>query len=363
MPAFIHRLVQRVEAKADSLRATLNQGAQQAEAHLKDLVNRHWHPLADSVFEELPDIPAFAVDGSMRVVGLANGAFLAVCQALCLGHGGFALEDVDVEIVRGSLPRRSIQRIVELMQQYLEITLALECAQQIPPHSVLYLDGALYGQIPQLYPLAISSKEGPIDLPARILSAYLDLFAYCYERDIYLLSLAKTSHEAVHWKLWANIQESALELPDAEVIYRWTEARPGFSTPVILGTQGFVGGSRRLLADTRVQEAPAIVSFFVRLREHDAPFRVDLPAYCLDDSRRLIDVEGEVLDLQTLDLIPILRLLAADYGGSTVYNALLHSVDQEVRLTRTTFKNVYMKVIEDILGEHLPPDRSIRRFL
>ncbi len=365
MPAFLRKLVENVEKRSDCLRATLEQEATLQEESLKSLVERNWHSLPEGLFQELPNTPAFAVDGSVRVAGLANGAFLVVTQALCLGHGDLILDDVDVDILRGSLHCRTVQRFAELMQQYLEVNLALKCAERIPPSSILYLDGALYGQIPQLYPLAIESPDKHADLPAKILSAYSRLFEHCRANDVYLLSIAKTSHESVHWRLWTDMTTpiSLVELPDAEAIYRWTSAHSGFSTPVILGTWGFVGGSRRLLADPRVQEAPAIVSFFVRMKEYDDPFRVDLPAWCMGDNRRLIDVEGEAMDIRECDPTPILRFLASDYGGSTVYNALLHSVDQEVRLTHADFRDVYLKVIEGVLGHDLPPDRSVRRFL
>ena len=53
----------------------------------------------------------------------------------------------------------------------------------------------------------------------------------------------------------------------------------------------------------------------------------------------------------------------SDYGGPEVYNALLYSVDREVRLARSTVAEVYLPLVEDLLGVELRLDRSERRFV
>lgn len=364
MPDFVEKLTQRIEAKAERLKATLTRETEPGEWELMRLVRDNWNPLPDDLFDTTPQTPAYAVDGSIRQTSLANGAYLFVAQALCLGQNGFQHTDVDLEILRGTVFRGTVERFADLMQRRLEVTLALECAGRIPPGSVLYLDGALYGQLPQLYPLSIQELSDYDDLPAQILAAYLELFDRCRERDIRLISVAKTSREATHCKLWRDELELDIpvDLPDSEMIHRWTDGEAGFSTPVMLGRWGFTGGSRELLDRPEVQQAPAIVSFFVRLKDYDDAFRVDLPAYCLGDDRRLNDVSGEVLDPDEWDLRPILRLLAADYGGPEVYNAPLYSVDREVRLGRGMMNEVYLRLVEGLLGCEVPLDRSERRF-
>jgi hypothetical protein len=59
---------------------------------------------------------------------------------------------------------------------------------------------------------------------------------------------------------------------------------------------------------------------------------------------------------------PVLQALAADYGGLEVYNALLYSVDREVRLRRDQVLEVYLPLIEDVTGVPLRRNRSERRF-
>jgi hypothetical protein len=364
MPDFVDKLSQRIEEKAHRLKATLSRQAEPGEQDLMRLVRDNWNPLPDGILDASPQVPAFAVDGSIRQLDLANGAYLFVAQALCLGQNGFQRSDVDIEILRGTIFRGTVERFADLMQRRLEVTLALECAGRIEPGSVLYLDGALYGQLPQLYPLDIKDLHEYDDLPAQILAAYVNLFALCRERDIRLISIAKTSREATHCKLWRDELEldMPVDLPDSEMIHRWTENRAGFSTPVILGEWGFTGGSRELLQRPEVKGAPAIISFFVRLVDYDDAFRVDLPAYCLGDERRLGDLDADVLDPDEYNLTPILQLLAADYGGPEVYNAPLYSVDREVRLGRSMMNEVYLRLVEGMLGCPVPLDRSERRF-
>lgn len=364
MPNFIDKLTLRVQDKSKDLRSTLEKRATKQEKRLQELVTRHWHKLPPEIAITLERRPAFAVDGSIGSRGLANGAHLFIAQALLLGEG---IEEtvVDVEILPGNARKKSVERFADLMLQHLEIGLAQKQVNEIPPRSVLFLDGALYGQLPQLYPLAIEI-EGTRHrylFPEEIRDAYLYLFQRCKESQIDLISVAKTSREATHSKIWQQAEEIDLdlEISDSEMIYRWTRDEAGYSTPVVLGKHGFVGGSRQLL-DGELKEAPAIVSFFVRLADFDDAMRIDLPAFCVGSERRLGDMDGEILDLDHHDLSPILQVLADDYGGLEVYNAPLYAVDREVRLERRRMNDVYLKLVQDILGYEIRLDRSERRF-
>jgi hypothetical protein len=362
MPDFISKLAARIDERRDSLIQTLGTGAEAREAALQDLMARHWHPLPEDLVVGARRRPAFAVDGSIRRVNLANGAFLFTAQALLLGEGR-AETDVDVEILRGTIPRGSIERFADLFQQRLEIGLARDYAHHVPEGSVIFLDGALYGQLPQLYPLTIEGVDYPF--PQDIIQAYLDLFRACRQGHRTPVSIAKTSREATHAKIWIRsegVENLPLEVPDSEMIYRWTGDRKGYSTPVILGMWGFTRGSRELVEHGDLKDAPAIVSFFVRLEDYDDAVRVDVPAFCLGDERRLGELKGEVLEPDTPALHGILEILAGDYGGPEVYNALLYAVDREVRLERRTMNNVYLSLIQRMLGYPIRLDRSDRRF-
>lgn len=362
MPDFISKLADRIHERREHLTQTLNTDAGAKEATLRDLMGRHWHPLPAGLAVGGRRRPAFAVDGSVRRVSLANGALLFAAQALLMGEGRTET-DVDVEILRGTVLPGSVERFADLFLLRLEIGLARDYAWHVPEGSVIFLDGALYGQLPQLYPLTIEGIEHPF--PQDIMRAYLDLFQACRQGHRIPLSIAKTSREATHAKLWSRsegIDQLPLEVPDSEMIYRWTGDQRGYSTPVILGRWGFTRGSRELIERGDLKGAPAIVSFFVRLQDYDDAVRVDVPAFCVGDERRLGDVEGEALVPNTPAIHSILEILAGDYGGPQVYNALLYAVDREVRLERRTMNHVYLNLIQRELGYPIRLDRGDRRF-
>jgi len=373
MPNFIDRLSEKLadERTRAELRHTLSQDALPYEESLKHLARQHWHALPPLATNGLR--PAFAVDGSRAVRHLANGAYLFVAQALIVGERlGERLEatDVDVRILPGATPTPFVERFAELMMHRLEALLARAYADTMPDGSVIFLDGALYGQLPQLYPL-VDHDGTTYDLPEAILDAYLQLFRLCQQRRLILVSIAKTSHETAHTQVWwqdafarkqVASEQMRHKISDSEVIYRWTERAAGFSTPILFGRRSFSPGSQAILLD-RVQDAPAIVSFFVRLAEFDDALRIDVPASCIGRTDTIGAVDKEQM-IDTAEVLPILELLRADYGGLEVYNALLYSVDREVRLRQEMMDQVYLSLIQNSLGAdiELRLDRSERRF-
>lgn len=373
MANFIDRLSEQVVQKKDVLKQTLRQDANAHEESLRHLAKKHWHALPKTLAAERR--PAFAVDGSRAVRHLANGAYLFVAQALIVGErAGERLEatEVDVQILPGATPTPFVERFAELMMHRLEASLASRYSDTMPKGSVIFLDGALYGQLPQLYPLRAAQQEIPAsDLPERILQHYLHLFEMCARRKLVLVSIAKTSHEAAHTQVWwkealkqkkVEPERMPYEISDSEVIFRWTDRAAGFSTPVLFGTRSFSDESRRVLLDS-VKDAPAIISFFVRLADFDDALRIDVPASCLGHAETIGAVEEEQL-IDPDEVTPVLEFLAADYGGLEVYNALLYSVDREVRLRQDMMDEVYLSLIQNALGSdvELRLDRSERRF-
>lgn len=376
MANFIDRLSEKVEEKKNVLVKTLHPNADVHERPLAELVRQHWHRLPHLDTSERR--PAFAVDGSRAVRHLANGAYLFVAQALIIGERANApLEDarVDVEILPGIVPTPFVERYAELMMHHLEISLASEHAAEMPPHSVIFLDGALYGQLPQLYPFRreTSVEIANDDLPQKTLRAYLRLFEHCAARELMLISIAKTSRQATHTRVWwqnkyGDKLPEEREIADSECLYRWTDRAAGFSTPILFGKRAFEQQPEAIVFE-HVQHLPAIASFFVRLDDFDDVLRVDVPATCLGRSETMRDIEtnAEILLTQPDDLARVanvLALLQADYGGPEVYNALLYSVDRQVRLRQDTMDQVYLALIQDALGTHveLRLDRSERRF-
>lgn len=372
MPNFIDRLSEKLtdQNKRKELTATLSDKAQSNEEVLRKLVQDHWHtPLPP--LGKITRRPAYAVDGSRAVRHLANGAYLFVAQALIVGdRDGERMEasDVDLRILPGNTDLAVVERYAGLMMHHLEVKLAQENAKQMPKGSVIFLDGALYGQMSSLYPLE-ENPDDPLpddvrDLPQTIVDCYTELFNTCDQRNLFLVSVAKTSHEKMHARVWWDAKNPGRRIPreisDTELIYRWTERQAGHSTPVIFGTHAEFRGSRRILFDY-LKSMPAIVSFFVRLADYDDALRVDVPANCLGRSERIGDVDAPRL-ADPAQIVPALELLLADYGGLEVYNVMLYSVDREVRLHQATMDEIYVSIIQSELGVPIPLDRSERRF-
>jgi hypothetical protein len=374
MANFIDRLSARVEEKRHELSHTLRHDANSDEASLFELVSKNWQTLLPSATGERR--PAFGVDGSRAVRHLANGAYLFVAQALVIGeHDGSRDEeiDVDVAILPGATDSTLIERSAGFLMHRFEVGLARKLTERIPRGSIIFLDGALYGQLTSLYEWSASAVTGLpdniLEMPKEILDHYLRLFEACVEHDLILISIAKTSHEVAHGQVWwrhayGEEMPKDKQISDSEAIYRWTNRRAGYSTPVLFGKSSFFRGTRRNLQDSlsnQVQDAPAIVSFFVRLADFDDALRIDVPASCLGRAERIGTVEQEqLLDVSVVQ--PILELLMADYGGLEVYNSLLYSVDREVRLRQDVMDQVYHSLIQDMLGIEMPLDRSERRF-
>ncbi len=370
MANFIERLSEKVESKRGELEDTFKANASDQEKSLADLVHRHWHELPKS--KEPRRQPAFAVDGSRAVRHLANGAYLFVAQALIIGErAGERIEasDVDVSILPGATDAALIERSAGFMMHQLEVGLARQTIGQMPPGSILFLDGALYGQLTSLYPWDEQAQDQLppeiFNLPDVILGHYRQLFDACAQRDLILISLAKTSHEKAHANVWWN-DEHGEDIPgerkisDSEAIYRWTNRQAGFSTPILFGLKSVHRGARRNLPDM-MHHLPAIVSFFVRLADFDDALRIDVPASCLGLGETIASVPEPRLLAPEL-VAPILDLLAADYGGLEVYNALLYSVDREVRLHQEKMDEVYFNLIRETLQVDMRLDRSERRF-
>jgi hypothetical protein len=384
MANFIDRLSEQVALKQKELRETLSEQANVGEKELSELVKQHWHDLPARL-KKSASRPAFAVDGSRAVRHLANGAYLFVAQGLLVGEKqGERIEetDVDVQILRGTTPTPYVNEVAGLMMMRLEAMLARRGAQVMPANSVLFIDGALYGIIPNLYPFReYPEYEEPPFVPSYrddTLNAFLELFELCGSNGLTLISIAKTSTESTHNKVWWQKrygEEPPFKVSDSEALYRWTNRKDkddktivrsrGFSQPILFGKQAFSAGrqAEELLGRGQVMNSPAIVSFFVRLEDFDDALRIDVPAACIGRKETIEDVEEAQL-LRHDEVVPILELLSRDYGGLEVYNALLYSVDREVRLRQDMMDQVYLRLIQNALGTdvELRLDRSERRF-
>lgn len=363
MADFLDKLTEAVESNLDALQGRLQLTAGPEEAELESLVRRHWQPLPPT--RSGGEWPAYAVDGSVRQVNLDNGGYLFIAQALALGSPGLDEARVDVQVLPSGTQPDVASDFKDLCQAHRELSLACEVVGAAEAGSVLFLDGALYGRLPQMYPrLGCELAE---QYRVALLTDYLQLLATAQRRGVRLVAVSKTSREAAHAKLWlaatgADLPAALDDLSDSEMIHRWTDNAAGQSVPVLLGTRGFTGGSKDLLDQPEIAGSPAIVSFFARLADYDDALRVDVPAYQVGADTALGALEGQVLPGGCAAVAETVDYLRADYGGLEVYNALLYSVDREVRLRRDMVMEVYLPVIEELTGVTVRRNRSERRF-
>ncbi len=358
MANFIDQLSSQITQNREVLRERYHHGELKLDERLRAVVKKHWHSTPKRARSPEPR-PAFAIDGSNRRANLSNGSTLFVAQGLLVGEG--VNETIaDVEILPGTVESEKLERFADLMRQNLEIKLARDYAGQIPPGSILYLDGALYGTLAQLFPL-----EGvPRDFASEILANYRELFDQCQAREVFLVSIAKTNRQPLFSKILQTYEgiDPIQEISDSAFFDEWTDRLAGYVTPALLGQRSFSPGAKSLLLDAaNLKTAPAIVSFFIRFADYEDPLRIDLPAYCVGRRERLGDLDEQLIDCQAIE--PIVNLLIDDYGGVEVYNALAYVVDREVRLSKQKMYDIYLPMIADLLGEEIRPDRSERRFV
>ncbi len=358
MANFIDRLSAQITQKRSELLDRYHHGEIRQSDALRAVVAKHWHTPLPAVAADNRR-PAYAIDGSNRRADLANGATLFVAQGMLIGEG-LSETVADIEILPGTVESAKLDRFADLMRHSLEVGLAREFAARIQPGSIIYLDGAIYGTLPQLFPL-----EGvPRDFAHEILVSYRELFDLCRARNILLISIAKTNRQPLFSEILQKCEriQPIQQISDSAFFDEWTARRAGYATPVLLGTRSFNTGSTTVLLEREdLKTAPAIVSFFIRFADFEDPLRVDVPAFSIGRSECLGELDEELVEHSMIE--PIVRLLIADYGGIQVYNALAYVVDREVRLSKQKMYEIYLPMVADLLGEEIRLDRSERRFV
>lgn len=360
---FIGQLNDRLTQQREKLKGNLHMSGRKIDPEFRAAVLAHWHsPLPQRITGEKR--MAYAIDGSRRRANLVSGSTVFVAQALIMGEN--LNEPVtDIEILPGTVRAETMDRFADLMLRSLEIGLAREHAAKIPEGSIMYLDGAIYGMLPQLYPLTIDSVPEARDYATDLLNDYRQLFTLCKERNIFLVAISKTNRQALFSKYVQRKQlnrSDIMEISDGQLFDELTDRKVGYSTPLLLGRYSFEQGkSSVVIQDREVQNEPAMVSFFVRLEDMDDALKIEVPACCLGRTERIGDIEWDLL--QAEDVVSVAELLSSDYGGLQVYNALLYVTDLEVRLSKDKMYNIYLPMVAEVLGEELRIDRSERRFV
>jgi hypothetical protein len=403
MPTFTDKFISQLEAQLPHFEAVFSRDySSSLEERLAGRVQANWHEMP-SQNVELPGGGVFAIDGSEATRNFSNAAWLIVGQALLIGPNT-ELPNLELRLVPGNVPSAVVDSYASRLMRWLEIKLALDHIGRFSG-GTLILDGSMYSTLPfLLYPL--SDLRGQLgcdedaDLPLRLLEAHLDLFDACRKNDVLLLGISKTTQDRVFTKTLMRLpddvdvitpdqddqldESSDLRIPpDAEALLRWTEG-PGYTSPVLLGLHSFgrrretllsapdeiaesFHGSTRYPATKvsqiveRLRMAPAIAAFHLRFADGEECVRVDLPAYSIGRTERLVDLSSGLASAEHLE--PAIRLLAGCYGGPNVYNAPLYAVDKQVRLSNDLVDGAYLAILRSAVGPALRYNRSARRFL
>jgi hypothetical protein len=401
MPAFTQQFIAELEAQQRHFHDMFSSDVSSpVEERLASRIAANWHPLPEA---RQGGSAIFAVDGSEATRSFSNASWLLVCQGLLLGPD-VQIPGLELRLVPGSVPATVVDSYCSRLMRWLELRLALDHVGLLGGHT-LVLDGSLYSALPHLlYPLkALRGQRGckdDADLPIRVLEAYLDLFDICRKQDILLLGISKTTQDRVltHtlWHLPDDVDhisidgaeqaeaESPAIPPDAEALDKWTGRQAGFSTPVLLGLHSFGQRRETLLSEPeaiaeafadcsgyspaklgeiveRLRHAPAVATFHVRFAEADDCLRVDVPAYAIGSDDCLLDFSSGIGPIETVD--PILQLLQSCYGGPSVYNAPLYSVDRQVRLSNEVVDGAFLSILRNVVSSDIRYNRSARRFL
>lgn len=180
------------------------------------------------------------------------------------------------------------------------------------------------------------------------------------------------------------IEELFARRPDFQLILSYAEGA-GYTTPLMLGAsvrwrrsykkiisnpEDFVRSNFPISSRDKnfvdwavgivkkIPDLPAIVSFHLLPAVNDTPMRVDVPAWFFGIEKKLSEVGWP--EVVSVDLNDILRLISAGYCGLDNYNIWLKAVDDNVKLRRDVFENVYLPKFEDVVGR-FATSRGYRR--
>jgi len=180
------------------------------------------------------------------------------------------------------------------------------------------------------------------------------------------------------------IEELLIRAPDFQLILNYANS-PGYTMPLILGPSirwrrslkmiirdpesfvksNFPVSSREkdfvdwaVSVVEKLPELPAIISFHILPAINDTPMRIDVPAWVLGLDNKLHEIGWS--EPAKVDIDVILRLVSAGYCGLENYNIWLKAVDDEVKLRREVFEDLYLSKFEELVGR-FATSRGYRR--
>lgn len=363
MPDFIEQYLRELRHKRGRFSASFDVAARNdMERQVQEAVGARWNPLPGGAEPE--PRRAFAVDGSSAMRPLMNGASFLVCQSLLVGEG---LEEslVAVEVLRGG-DGRDPGRALDRLRQYCEFRIAADHLDRMAG-GMLLIDGSLLSDLRHMLYLRSMRLGDFADLRAALLDSYLSLVEGCRERDILLVGISKSARDSLLMESLVENTSPRDRLCDAEVLHRFGGLHPGFTQPILFGSDGTTvqDVERDPEADprthARVTALPCIAVVYVRLSGGEDALRVDITGDGIGCSQSLLEFRRSWGSVESV--VPVIRRLMAQYGGPTVYNAPLYAVDRMVRLSGRTVDGPYMALLREATGALVTADRSTRRFL
>jgi hypothetical protein len=109
---------------------------------------------------------------------------------------------------------------------------------------------------------------------------------------------------------------------------------------------------------SKILDLPAVISFHLLPQLIDTPMRIDIPASYFNIESKLLEVGWpEVINV---NLEHVLELISAGYCGLENYNIWLKAVDDEVKLKRKNFEDLYLTKFKEIIKKYITP-RGYRR--
>lgn len=373
---FTSDFVSEVDRKQADIQPLFSDPSEEERVNVGARVEEHWHN-APSVSPS-QTVSKYAVDGSRVTRRFSNGAELLVCRALMIGGDGsksVEYKEMFVDAYRGPGNPDLTRRYARLISHLTEIEVILENWEQVPEDSVIYIDGSIHGRyLHSLWPFNLDGRE---DVPLELLQKHIELIEKAGEKDVLLIGVSKTS------QIRALAGEFGADVPDAELLYKHTSS-PGVTTPVVLGGYGFdpdefewldtdperfadriftesVSKERVLETIQRLADSPAIATFHTRMERNQETMRIDVPVNALGIDDKITSCKSRMIEPGNIE--KAYGHVAEDYGGAKVYNSLLYTVDELVRLKQKTVDNVYLKILRDELDADIELTRSYRRFM
>ncbi len=416
MPEFLVEFMQDLNNKSERIKEDFENT--EINKLYEKIFRNYWNSYTLEDCSPLENV--IAVDGSRGSCPTFNGGFLFVSRALALGKELIYKEVyTDFEFSDTKTQVDFIGRVME----WCEHSVAIKAIKDGFKGYIL-LDGSIYGRLAHIpLELKVENNKGFMIQYFHTIIELLDLCKQneicligiskesrtAFFREFLLKELLKkeitdvdllnrllssalnnprdalTIAESINnKKVLALTEELIARKPDSLLILN-NALDSGHTTPLLLGATQRRRRERSLLQRdinnyistyfplmsrddefrkkaaqilTEMLDFPAIVSFHLLPTLIDTPIRVDIPAWYLGMSDKLLDVGWpEVLKA---DISNILTLLSSGYCGLDNYNVWLSAVDNEVKLSRKDFEDLYLKKFEEIIGKKATP-RGYRR--